>query len=268
MQPPAAGVSGDGHANATQAEIQRAGLAHSASNHRPWTAQGSTCVTQPSKPSKTRRDGVSCEPSRTQAIGRSASDTQAAPGRHACARVLLVYCCSQPPSSWRVPVLAPPSPHPYSAHPYTIDNPVEPSNPPPPHPPFDNTLSPALPAPCQPSPFDARAEHRSYYAGDSAGYEDYYDEEYGEYYEECFFDANGKPVLLNTTASCDTKVWTTQGHITKPWTQRAWVAQKCGRSGDRRDSVHQQQQQPRLVPTHDTYPWHLPLALFTLGARP
>jgi len=49
-------------------------------------------------------------------------------------------------------------------------------------------------------------EYYGYYAGDSAGYEDYYDEEYGEYYEECFFDANGKPVLLNTTASCDTKI--------------------------------------------------------------
>ena len=35
--------------------------------------------------------------------------------------------------------------------------------------------------------------------------QDYYSEEY-DFFEECFFDANGKPVLANGTASCDIKI--------------------------------------------------------------
>ena len=37
---------------------------------------------------------------------------------------------------------------------------------------------------------------------------DGYNEEYGEYdfFEECFFDANSKPTLVNGTASCDLKI--------------------------------------------------------------
>ena len=48
-------------------------------------------------------------------------------------------------------------------------------------------------------------EYYGYYADDFAGYEDYYAEEY-DFFEECFFDANGKPVLANGTASCDMKL--------------------------------------------------------------
>lgn len=44
-----------------------------------------------------------------------------------------------------------------------------------------------------------------YYADDAAGYEDYYGEEY-DFYEECFFDSQGKPVLVNGTATCGMKV--------------------------------------------------------------
>ncbi|KAG1658803.1 hypothetical protein FOA52_003334 [Chlamydomonas sp. UWO 241] len=48
-------------------------------------------------------------------------------------------------------------------------------------------------------------EYYGYYTDDFAGYEDYYSEEY-DFYEECFFDAYGTPVLLNGTASCDMKI--------------------------------------------------------------
>ena len=48
-------------------------------------------------------------------------------------------------------------------------------------------------------------EYYGYYADDVAGYEDYYAEEY-DFYEECFFDSNGKPILVNGTASCDIKI--------------------------------------------------------------
>jgi hypothetical protein len=49
-------------------------------------------------------------------------------------------------------------------------------------------------------------EYYGYYTDDSAGYEDYYSEESYDFYEECFFDAAGLPVLLNGTASCDMKI--------------------------------------------------------------
>ncbi|KAG2429240.1 hypothetical protein HXX76_011009 [Chlamydomonas incerta] len=52
---------------------------------------------------------------------------------------------------------------------------------------------------------EAYYEYYGYYADDFAGYEDYYMEEY-DFFEECFFDTNGKPVLANGTASCDIKV--------------------------------------------------------------
>mmetsp|Transcript_961 Transcript_961/g.1504 ORF Transcript_961/g.1504 Transcript_961/m.1504 type:complete len:351 (+) Transcript_961:103-1155(+) len=48
-------------------------------------------------------------------------------------------------------------------------------------------------------------EYYGYYADDAGGYEDYYSEEY-EFFEECFFDAGGKPVLSNNTARCDIKI--------------------------------------------------------------
>lgn len=35
--------------------------------------------------------------------------------------------------------------------------------------------------------------------------QDYYSEEY-DFFEECFFDASGKPVLANNTATCDIKI--------------------------------------------------------------
>ncbi|KXZ48238.1 hypothetical protein GPECTOR_29g19 [Gonium pectorale] len=52
---------------------------------------------------------------------------------------------------------------------------------------------------------EAYYEYYGYYADDFAGYEDYYSEEY-DFFEECFFDTNGKPVLANGTASCDIKI--------------------------------------------------------------
>ncbi|GLI62884.1 hypothetical protein VaNZ11_005657 [Volvox africanus] len=52
---------------------------------------------------------------------------------------------------------------------------------------------------------EAYYEYYGYYADDFAGYEDYYAEEY-DFFEECFFDTNGQPVLANGTASCDIKV--------------------------------------------------------------
>mmetsp|Transcript_8067 Transcript_8067/g.20172 ORF Transcript_8067/g.20172 Transcript_8067/m.20172 type:complete len:356 (-) Transcript_8067:826-1893(-) len=52
---------------------------------------------------------------------------------------------------------------------------------------------------------DMYYDYYGQYADDFAGYEDYYSEEY-EFFEECFFDANGKPVLSNTTAGCDIKI--------------------------------------------------------------
>lgn len=52
---------------------------------------------------------------------------------------------------------------------------------------------------------EAYYEYYGYYADDFAGYEDYYSEEY-DFFEECFFDANGKPVLANGTASCNIKI--------------------------------------------------------------
>lgn len=52
---------------------------------------------------------------------------------------------------------------------------------------------------------DMYYEYYGYYADDFAGYEDYYAEEY-EFFEECFFDANGKPVLSNSTAACNIKI--------------------------------------------------------------
>nr|BCL66257.1 hypothetical protein [Volvox reticuliferus] len=51
---------------------------------------------------------------------------------------------------------------------------------------------------------EAYYEYYGYYADDFAGYEDYYAEEY-DFFEECFFDTNGQPVLANGTASCDIK---------------------------------------------------------------
>ena len=52
---------------------------------------------------------------------------------------------------------------------------------------------------CHPPP-------RSYYADDAAGgYEDYYAEEY-DFFEECFFDAAGKPALADGSAGCDIRV--------------------------------------------------------------
>ncbi|MEW5315744.1 MAG: hypothetical protein WDW38_007150 [Sanguina aurantia] len=52
---------------------------------------------------------------------------------------------------------------------------------------------------------EAYYEYYGYYADDSAGYEDYYSDEY-EFHEECSIGAGGKPVLANTTASCDIKI--------------------------------------------------------------
>ena len=52
---------------------------------------------------------------------------------------------------------------------------------------------------------EAYYEYYGYYADDFAGYEDYYMEEY-DFFEECFFDTDGKPVLANGTASCDIKI--------------------------------------------------------------
>lgn len=52
---------------------------------------------------------------------------------------------------------------------------------------------------------EAYYEYYGYYADDFAGYEDYYAEEY-DFFEECFFNADGKPVLANGTASCDIKI--------------------------------------------------------------
>lgn len=55
------------------------------------------------------------------------------------------------------------------------------------------------------NPDEAYYEYYGYYAEDFAGYEDYYLEEY-DFFEECFFDTNGKPVLANGTASCEIKI--------------------------------------------------------------
>jgi hypothetical protein len=52
---------------------------------------------------------------------------------------------------------------------------------------------------------EAYYEYYGYYADDFAGYEDYYADEY-DFFEECFFDTNGKPVLANGTTACDIKV--------------------------------------------------------------
>jgi hypothetical protein len=42
-------------------------------------------------------------------------------------------------------------------------------------------------------------------------------EEY-EFFEECFFDANGKPVLSNTTAGCDIKITGVDKQVRdEPW---------------------------------------------------
>lgn len=49
-------------------------------------------------------------------------------------------------------------------------------------------------------------EYYGYYADDFGGYDDYYSYEEYDFFEECFFDANGKPVLANGTASCNIKI--------------------------------------------------------------
>lgn len=53
---------------------------------------------------------------------------------------------------------------------------------------------------------EAYYEYYGYYADDfDGGYVDYYADEY-DFFEECFIDANGKPVLANGTVSCDIKI--------------------------------------------------------------
>lgn len=52
---------------------------------------------------------------------------------------------------------------------------------------------------------EAYYEYYGYYADDFDGYVDYYADEY-DFFEECFIDANGKPVLANGTVACDIKI--------------------------------------------------------------